>query len=158
MIQNEIKKIGDKTVLQRLKILLHPFVFFHKDASSGTFSITVVPESLRTYFYIEFWLFCFIGMIVSKLFSKTFNDEQNPIKDRFGNNNICIYFDEPPFSYFGAALFIPIILTGVLYLFVDIVRVYFNMLNPNIRKLTKRFLLYHWHFSFKYLQLSQHRI
>ena len=141
LMATELRNIKNKTICERITILLKPFIDYRNDDASGEFSITVVPESLRTYFYIEFWIFCFIGIITTHSASSWngFSRTSNPILDTFGNNNICIYFDNPPFSYFGAALFVPIILTGVLYLFVDLNRVYFSMKNPKYPNITPLF-------------------
>eukprot|EP01084_Bolivina_argentea_P242052 406169_1 len=128
-------------VCERIKLLFTPFIDY--ESNDDTWTVTIVPESLRAYFYVEFWIFSLIGVILTKGFSTEFNPDDNIILNTFGNNNICVYYDDPPFSYIAAALFTPILLTGAVYIFVDINRVYFCMKDPSQPQITPRVYSYY---------------
>jgi len=101
---------------------------FECSVSEDTWVLCVDPEKLRVIFYFEFWAFMALGMILTVSFSELdlnhFDYHHNPITAMFGNPNPCVFFDDPPFSYFGAALWFVLLGTMWLYLFVDLKRVY----------------------------------
>ena len=99
---------------------------FDCSVSEESWTVTVDPEKLRVLFLVEFWSFMTLGFILTVAFSSHnhFNYYKNPIRDMFGNTNPCVFFDDPPFTYFGAALWLILLSTMWLYLFVDLKRVY----------------------------------
>ena len=142
----DVQEPGCKRALGRL---LHPFIEISKDEKHNTFYFTVVPEAVRTYFYIFFWALSGTGIAVTFFYKKfvthTWKDyiNSNPILNQFGDNNICIYFDDPPFTYFGAAFFCIVIVTIFVYFVFDVVRVYFTYKQKKFSKLTTKFVTWY---------------
>ena len=93
----------------KLQNMFCPFEFHFLDdddynLGKKDFSLLIRPDAFRMLFYHGFFIFMLIGIIVSYQFSEKFNDHKNPISQRLGGWNFCIYFDNPPFTYFGAFL------------------------------------------------------
>ena len=63
--------------------------------------IDIYPEAFRMWFYFGFIIFVAIAMSVSLIFSSELDIHDNPILNRFGNNNVCIFYDLSPFSLFA---------------------------------------------------------
>eukprot|EP01084_Bolivina_argentea_P204300 348869_1 len=132
-MENDFKPVG---CWKRFKLLTTCFhhkrieIKKHEDSVNGSeISVTIIPEAFRTWFYIGFWIFFLFAVIITEAFSSTFNREDNPIIDRFGMNNMCIYFDFAPFTYMGAFLWIICGGLLIIYLITDEIRVYVNYAN-----------------------------
>jgi len=116
------------STFQKMRYLMRP-ILSYQEYSDGSWSVEVLPEALRCLFYAEFVAFALIGIIVT-FANQSWNGFDlfdNLIVDTFGNANLCIFFDDPPFSYFGAALWTPCTITAILYLYVDLCRVHNHM-------------------------------
>ena len=93
--------------------------------SSGDVEIDfeIFPEAFRMLTYLYLIFFMALGTIITILFADTdFTD--NPIINRFGENNICIMFDDPPFSLFGSTLWYPATILWLSFELFDYIRVY----------------------------------
>lgn len=109
----------------KLRLLTHPItsrevVMKNGDAETH---LTIVPEAFRMLFYFGFIVFSLIAFTVSMLFSEL-DVNDNPILDRFGANNICIFYDYPPFTYFSSSLWVFNVIMLLLYEYFDLYRVY----------------------------------
>ena len=71
-------------------------------------------------------LYLFIFTFVTGDLFENIPFDDNPIKNRFGVNNLCIYFDFRPFSSFASTLIFPGIILFLLYEIFDAFRVYDN--------------------------------
>ena len=85
--------------------------------------ILVQPEAFRMLFYFTFICLIGLGYFVSTNFSETFSADENPVILLFGNNNVCIYFDFPPFTYFSAFLYGIIMMFLLAFEALDMIRV-----------------------------------
>ena len=96
---------------------------------------------------MEFISFAILGIIITFANSSWNGFEllDNPIVNTFGNANLCVFFDDPPFSYIGAALWCPLTCTMSCYLYIDLCRVYARMKSkdPECCNITPRF--YWWY-------------
>ena len=101
--------------------------------SDSEIVLSFLPETFWVWFCVTFWIFSLIAAIITHLFSGVDYDN-NPLVDTFGAYNICIFYDFPPFSYFGAALYVPVMTFMILYLILDNIRVYFNYLDNENEK------------------------
>jgi len=135
-----------KTMWQKTKMLWHPFQNY-KEGADGSWQVDVSPEALRCVFYIEFVSFAILGIILSLANSSWngFDLFDNPIVETFGNANLCVFFDDPPFSYIGAALWCPLTCTITFYLYIDLCRVYAHKVSEDdqFTKITPTF--YAWY-------------
>lgn len=108
------------------KVTLWP-ILRHKviHSKDGGFKreVVIIPEAFRMWFYIGFMIFLIIAVSVSLIWSELDTDD-NPILNRFGNNNLCIYFDYPPFSTFAITLWLPQVFTLLAWEWFDHARVY----------------------------------
>eukprot|EP01084_Bolivina_argentea_P051410 94569_1 len=87
------------------------------------------------WFYFGFLLFTFLAVIITINFASDFDINDNPIKDKFGGNNPCVFYDFAPFSRFASTLWFPIVCVCLLYELFDHFRVYDNYKEGNISKL-----------------------
>ena len=99
----------------------------------GQTHIIIAPEPFRILFYFGFFIFAGIAMFVSTKWGGV-NTENNPIKNTFGANNTCIYFDNAPFSLFSATLWMPVILCWLVYTILDYYRAYDSYIDKEITK------------------------
>ena len=138
--QMELEKETDSSIGigERTCLLFKPFRNLIVDRENKTLSVTIVPESFRTYFYISFYLFVLLAITIT-MGSRNEAErdeilEDNLIKKLFGANNICIFWDDPPFSYMAAFFFLPTITILLIYLVFDAIRVYFNYTTGHFSK------------------------
>ena len=122
------------TLSQRWKALMHPVYFSSaplvvranndntKTSDRATYLI-MVPEAFRIWFYIAFISLILLGIFVTQTFGDI-DYNNNPIINNFGANNLCIFFDVPPFTYFGAFLYLFVLQLILIYEVLDIFRVY----------------------------------
>ena len=116
----------DLTCCQRMKLILSP-IQKHETIVNGNNAKTVIhisPEAFRMLFYIGFIIFTAIAMVTTILFSEEFDINDNVLKDRYGAVSICIFYDFPPFSHFGATLWLPNVFLIDIYLIFDLFRVH----------------------------------
>jgi len=83
----------------------------------------VFPESFRICFTVYFLCFCAIAIFVTVNFGTT-DMTDNPVLNRFGYNNVCVMFDDPPFAIFGSTLWFPATILLMSFEFFDYIRVY----------------------------------
>ena len=76
--------------------------------------IIIVPEAFRMLFYAAFMGFLALGYVITSS-SGNLDLDSNPIIDRFGTNNMCIYFDEKPFIYISSFLYIFLLMILLAY-------------------------------------------
>lgn len=126
VLEKEATASQDMTCCDRCKALTHP-IYFSSAPIIGTKDrathLVLIPEAFRISFYISFLVLILIGYIVTKAFGNI-DEKDNPVLNTFGTNNLCIYFDVPPFTYFGAFLYIPVLLIILTYETLDMFRVY----------------------------------
>eukprot|EP01084_Bolivina_argentea_P274787 468472_1 len=126
------------TCIRRLKLLFIPiqYVNTQNDELNGVkTSLFIIPESFRMWFYFGFILFLSLAMIVTTNFSDIDLDSDDiSIKKRFGAINSCVFFDYPPFTWFGATLWVPQVLNILIYEIFDYYRIYEEYLENNISK------------------------
>jgi len=129
----EQKSLEGMTKWQKIKFLLNPFKNYKLDETDGSWQVDVSPEALRCLFYAEFISFAILGTIISLANSSWngFDLFDNPIVSTFGNANLCVMFDDPPFSYIAGALWCPMVCTVVFYLYIDLCRVYANKVSEH---------------------------
>ena len=100
--------------------------------------LLVRPEAFRMIFYCGFFVMLGIGIIMSRIGEalgwNDFSTEDNPILRRFGANNICIYFDEPPFTYFSAAIWVVLLINVLFYQISDMFRTHDAYCDGHISK------------------------
>ena len=115
---------------QRLHEMFVPLSVMKQEVrpKSGEYQtiLLVRPEAFRIIFYCGFFIMLGIGVVLSyvgaELGWNDFSTEDNPIIRRFGANNICIYFDDPPFTYFSAAIWVVLLVNIFLYQVTDFFR------------------------------------
>ena len=116
----------DLSCCQRMKLILSPIQKYETivDGNNAKTAITISPEAFRMLFYIGFIIFTAIAMVTTILFSDGFDINDNVLKDRYGAVSICIFYDFPPFSHFGATLWLPNVFLIDIYLIFDLFRVH----------------------------------
>ena len=103
----------------------------------------IYPEAFRMLLYVYIVYFFGLGTITSILFAGIDFDD-NPIINRFGENNICIMFDDPPFSLFGSTLWYPATILWLSFELFDYIRVYDHYIDDDEQyPITKGFWLYY---------------
>jgi len=110
---------------QRTKLLLSP-IQSHKQIVDGDNTKTVIrvsPEAFRMLFYIGFVVFTVMAIFTSSTWADIDFDD-NVLLDTFGSTNICIFYDFPPFSYFGSTLWLPNVFLIVAYFVLDLFRIH----------------------------------
>ena len=119
-------RTASKTVTckEKMRLLLCPVrsiknVHSRNDQSTH---IIIGPDAFRIWFYLGFIIFTCIALAVKPLSELDLND--NPILNRFGVNNICVYFDLPPFAHMSAPLWLPQVFNLLLFEWFDFYRVY----------------------------------
>jgi hypothetical protein len=81
--------------------------------------IRIHPESIRQVAYASFWSMCLLAIILSKTMIPPQVIEESDLKDVFGYNNICVYWDYTP-SRELTALFYPLFeYSFLLYVILD---------------------------------------
>ena len=110
----------------RMKMLFCPirrWETVRKECGDAETHFEIYPEAFRMIAHVYFWFFFGTAAIVTYVWSDVdFND--NIIIDTFGQNNICITVDDPPFSYFGSTLYFPATTLMLLFQFFDYIRVH----------------------------------
>merc|ERR1719300_1407346 len=95
-------------------------------------------------FYIYFTFFLMVGVFVTKTFSDVYDPEDNPVLNRFGTNNICVYFDDPPFNLIASTLWFPSQIMLLSFDLFDFIRVRDHYLETNDQyPITKGFYVYY---------------
>ena len=114
-----------------------------KDSGDVETHFEVFPEAFRMCALLYFLCFCGIGaLITTQLADTDFTD--NPIIHRFGTNNICVMFDDPPFNLFGSTLWFPATVLFFVYEIFDYIRVHDHYHDGDDRyPITKGFLVYY---------------
>jgi len=85
--------------------------------------VILVPEAFRMWFYYGWWIFITVAILVSVVWADI-DYEDNVFVEYFNGLSICIFFDFPPFSYFGAMMWMPQIFSLVIYEILDQFRVF----------------------------------
>ena len=116
----------------KLKMYVTPIIASETkiDHETGQVSVTIVPEACRVLFYLLFVLFLLIGITLTEWGAEEgwndYDPDDNIMLNTFGYPNVCVYFDDPPFSYIAAATFMPVLIVVLIYIICDLMRVYFN--------------------------------
>ena len=133
------------TCCGRMRLICCPVKSFkNKEIEDGDkmLEIVFIPEAFRMWFYLYFILFTLLGAIVTPTFGNLdYND--NPVINRFGTNNACIFFDIPPFSMFGATLWFPAVIILLMYEILDLIRVYDHYIDSDGVVITRCFYIYY---------------
>ena len=80
-----------------VRYFLHVLVEVVKNGAERSIRFSMVVENFRTLFYWSLLGVILLGITLTKLFVEI--DSTKIIKDVFGANNICAYFDFPPATY-----------------------------------------------------------
>lgn len=117
---------GDWTIKSKIIQLLCPIKILNHTISPRNVEtvIFIRPESFRIIFFIGFVVLLMLGQLISTYLSDVFKKTDNPIVERFGLANICIYFDDVPFTYFGPFLWIFLLINVICYELSDFFRIY----------------------------------
>ena len=83
--------------------------------------MVVIVEDLRICFYATALLIFVVGITLTKAFTK--GDYGSIIRDVYGGENICVYFDFPPATYVLPILWCFAVIFAFLYALVSILRV-----------------------------------
>ena len=137
---------GEVTCCDRLRFMLKPIQSFTTtyNEGDGQTNIVIIPEAFRMWFYFGFLSLTALAYIVgNKWGGVDVND--NPILNNFGSNNMCIYYDNAPFSLFSTTLYVPIAFSALLYVFLDYYRVYDSYIDKEI---SKGFWIFYSSFTF----------
>lgn len=105
------------TLWKRFKLLFKPIYKIDTIDDMGRDKktlIVLVPEAFRMLFYAAFIGFLALGYVITSA-SGNLDIDDNPIKNRFGTNNMCIYFDEKPFIYISSSLWILLLFILLMY-------------------------------------------
>ena len=94
-----------------------------KNVADYALRVKLVPEAFRLLFYVFFGCLILIGVIVTSIWGNVDYDT-DPIVQRFGTVNLCLFWDYPPFTYFGAFTGVFIIFLMFIYEFFDWFRIY----------------------------------
>jgi len=112
-------------IRSRLKMLFCPirrWETVYKECGDEETHLEVFPESFRICFVVYFLWFGAFATFITVMFGNTdFTD--NPIFNTFGENSICVMFDDPPFSIFGSTLWFPAVVMLLAFEFFDYIRV-----------------------------------
>ena len=126
--------------MARLKWILKPITFEEKEfvqkkdgTLDGITHLIIKPEAFRIWFYILFFVYSFLAYIITTN-SVSIDYSNNIILDTFGSNNICLYYDYPPFNYFGTSLWFFVYLPLFIYLIFDLFRIYDSYIDKQIKK------------------------
>ena len=103
--------------------------------------IIILPEAFRMWFYLLFIVYSGLAYIITITYVDL-DYENNIIIDTFGSNNICLYYDYPPFNYFGTTLWFFVSAPLLLYLIFDLMRIYDGYLDDSLL-ITKEFAIYY---------------
>ena len=127
----DIKKTA--SVCDRVRILFHPIESKHIEYKNGNIEthLVIIPESFRMLFYLGIIIFSFSAIFVSATWAGIDYDD-NPIYNRFGYNNICIFYDFPPWAYFGATLWVPQVVNFLIFEVFDNFRIYDHYVDTNV--------------------------
>ena len=116
------------TVKKRLTWMFVPIKIVSNKKVNGSddyeTKVLVRPEAFRMLFYLLWFFYMASGILVSTYLSDTFDENDNLVRDFFGANNLCIYFDDKPFTYISVALWIPLMICLLLFEFFDAIRIY----------------------------------
>ena len=100
---------------------------FTDNAQTGkqdaSLEIVLVPEAFRMWFYYGLWIFLILSIFISIMWADIPYDD-TPFIKYFNANNICVFFDYPPFNYFACILWLPIAGMLIIYELLDQFRVY----------------------------------
>lgn len=136
--KNKNFEIKTLTIIDRIKLLTLPIQSIKtkfKDNDASTI-IIIIPEAFRMWWYFGFIIYTLIAIFVQTIWGNI-DLNNNPVLNRFGANNICIWYDDPPFNYFAASLWLPLVIVALLYLLFDYYRLYDSYIDHN--KLSKLF-------------------
>merc|ERR1719229_1763072 len=125
---------------ERGRLMICPVKLWRKEYSDTHVSlhIELVPEAFRMWFYYGFIIYTFLAIFISTTWSTELNLKDNVFIRKYGGNNICIFYDFPPFSYFGAILWFPQLFNILSYEVLDQFRVYEDYLEG---KLSNMFII-----------------
>jgi len=145
---NEDIKCSCVCVFSRLRLLFCPirrWETIKEHGNEADIVIEVLPDAFRMLYYLYFFFFLTVGYFVTVTWSDL-DLEDNPILNRFGSNNACIYFDDPPFNLFGSTLWFPAQILFIFFETFDYVRVYGHYAKEDEDEehpITKGFLVYY---------------
>jgi len=143
MVRQPYDELGFLGVLKQIFYPVKSFETLYDDKTGdGATQITLCPEAFRMCFYVYFIFFMMVGIFVSSTWAET-DLEDNPILNRFGANNLCIYLDDPPFSVFGATLWFPAEVMVLSYELLDWVRLYDHYIDAGCDEIHRGFFIYY---------------
>lgn len=143
MVRQPIKQVGFCGVMKQIFYPIKDFkTTFNDKTGDGVTEIILCPEAFRMCYYVYFILFLFVAIAISSTWAETDLDD-NPIINRFGSNNLCIYLDDPPFSTFGLTLWFPALMLLLSYEILDFVRMYDHYLDTGSDKMHRAFYIYY---------------
>jgi len=83
--------------------------------------LVLIVENWGVAAYVSLIVFLLLAVAINY---KVVDPADNMILARYGANSICIFIDDPPFSYFAAALYVPVAFLFSAFSILKFVRVY----------------------------------
>lgn len=125
---------------EKRKLMMYPIKLWQKKYRETYVDVHIelVPEAFRMWFYYGFFIYTFLAVFISSNWSDQLDLEDNVFIDLYGGNNICLFYDFPPFSYFGAILWFPQLFNILCYEALDQFRVYEDYLEG---KCSRKFII-----------------
>ena len=115
----------------------------YKECGDAETHFEVHPEGFRMLFYVYFIFFFILANVISSNWGDL-DLEDNPIFNRFGSNNPCVYFDGPPVSLFASTLWFPGQILLLLFEVFDFLRIRDHYLDGDDRyPISKGFFIYY---------------
>jgi len=143
LVRAPYKELGCCGVLKQIFYPIKEFKTTYDDKTGdGVTKILLCPDAFRMCYYVYFIFFMFIAIAISSTWAETDLDD-NPILNRFGTNNLCIYLDDPPFSTFGLTLWFPALVLLLSYEILDFVRLYDHYLDTHCDEEHRGFFIYY---------------
>ena len=116
--------------VRRVFVPVHMKETIYRDGD-GITCVVVAPGSFLVLFYIYFWVFLALMAILTTA-AASIDYEDNPVINTYGKNNLCIVFDYPPVTYFGASVWIPDLFFILSFEYWDHFRVYDAFIDQHI--------------------------
>lgn len=140
------KSCGWICIKSRLSLLFCPIRRWdtvYKECGDAVTHFEIHPEGFRMLFYLYFIGFMAFAIFVTTTWGYV-DLEDNPILHRFGTNNVCIYFDDPPFNLFASTLWFPAQILLLSFVFFDYLRLRDHYQDGDDRyPVTKCFFVYY---------------
>ena len=119
----------ERLIIMFVSVKMIDASYRHTDTTNNSktnYSLTIMlrPDAFCMLFFLGFLVYLGSASLVSTYLSDSFDLNNNLVRKTFGENNICIYFDDAPFTYVSAALWVPLMNCLLLFEIFDLIRTY----------------------------------